>query len=129
MGGQNWFARGEGNAASSSLIRGPRCSLSIVRRTEPAFPWEAAMGAFETRPLQAAPQSGIPSRHQRPVLGSSLYDLPELAEANEAFTSAVLERLEPFGVSRAGCTRSAAPVWSRLLLGQVGGYRYIKRLS
>lgn len=85
------------------------------------------MNFAQPQPLQAA--AAPVSRHRRPVLGPALYDLPELAEANEALLSAVLERLEPLGVSRAACTRSAAPVWSRLLLGQVGGYRYMKRLS
>lgn len=87
------------------------------------------MNRPELRPRDAIPLRVVAPRHQRPVLGPHLYDLPELAEANEALAAAVIERLEPLGVSRGGCTRSVAPVWSRLLLGQVGGYRYIKRLS
>lgn len=69
-----------------------------------------------------------------PVAALAMYDLPELAEANDRLWAAIAERLRASGIADvpAQLTRGAAPeaVWNApgLLLAQTCGYPYMKAL-
>lgn len=74
---------------------------------------------------------GSVQRLRRNRLSVSLpaVDLPELREAGDAFGAAVVERLDALVSGPLTVGRERPGSWTRLLFGQICGYRYIKQLA
>lgn len=89
-----------------------------------------ASSAVRSLPTPSASRHPDPSGSREWRLGPAWYDLPELREAQTLFGQAVLARLAPLGLDLSMADGAGdEPGWSRTLLGQTCGYRYVSLLQ